>query len=334
MVLYDTYNAFRVALLSLERFNALVNERHQAGYVRGERLQEWVILGRYYLDSCGNTMKYFGEDIPAIIFPNLPPVMMQKEFQDYVKKNSLGKEIWCSAAMESDIPPANLICPECKTGWTIQNCHDTVVVHKTQVIKLDEYADSGTKLSDVLALWNKDNDALWLIQPDKSIRNDRYIDRSIVNSKLGLKNHWQVNERGWITADGDYLTQPSDEAMVNIWTYRHFLCHREHQARIEKQYFQDIFTDAGFKDITLAETKNQYCSCEHCAPWYVVYADKLYFLIGWRKRVISIEIDDSLIDLTRLFAAEETTKGTQNIHAWGRKKCVEYLRTIRNIVRR
>ncbi len=185
-----------------------------------------------------------------------------------------------------------------------------------------------------MALLNKANDAIWRIQSDISIRNDRYIDHTIVDSKLGRQNQWQVNQKGWIKADGDYVTQPGDEAMVNIWTYRHFQCHRQYLARVEKQYFQDIFTKAGFKDITLAETKNEYCSCEHCAPWYVIYADKLYFLIGWRKRVISIEIDDSLIDLTRLFAAEETTKGTQNIHAWGRKKCVEYLRTIRNIVRR
>lgn len=327
---YDSHFAFLEAIKSLESFNRLIAERNKAHYGRREDLRSWVILGRYHLDSCGNTMKYVGKDIPAVIFPNLPPVMMQKEFQDYVKKNSPDKEIWCSASIGSDIPPANLICPECKAGWTIQNCHDTVVAHKLETIPMHSFV--GKKISEVKKHWSLNRTSLWVLQPDASIRNDLYIDLSIVDSEWGRKYQQKVNGRGWIAVEDDYVVLNGDEALVNIWTYRHFLCHRQYQARIEKQYFLDIFTEAGFKDITLAETKNEYCSCEHCAPWYVVYADKLYFLIGWRKRVINIESDDPRINFAELFAEEKTTKGQQAIHARGKEKCVEYLRKIREVV--
>lgn len=39
---------------SLTAFCVLVQERHNAGYVRRERLSEWCVLGRCILDACGN----------------------------------------------------------------------------------------------------------------------------------------------------------------------------------------------------------------------------------------------------------------------------------------
>ncbi len=337
--LYDSHTAFEHALTSLKSLNELIENRHQAGYIRHEKLQEWVILGRFSFDSCGNCMKYIDSPIPAEVFPKLPQIMTQDDFWRFVELFSpTDKKYSFTCSMNSSIPPSYLICPECKTGWTVGNCHNAVVEHKTELVSLERYTHHRCvtleTLNDVMnTLWNTGYGAVWRVQSDKPIRNDKYIDHTIVDSDLGRKYQWQKNERGWITPDVSYRIQPGDEAMVNIWTYRHHNCHRQYLASTEKKYFLDIFTEAGFKNITLAETQNEYCRCDRCAPWYVVCADNHYFLIGWRKRVINIEMDSPRIDFAKLFATEETTKGSNNIHAWGRKKCIEYLTTIKNILK-
>lgn len=328
---YDSHFAFEVALHSLGNLNRLVTERRKAGYERNERLQEWILLGRYSLDTCGNSMKFIGESIPAIVFPGIPPILTRQEFDNYVKEHSSGKEYYFSASIGDDIPQDHLFCPECYQGWTLQNCHDTVVRHESKVISLNNHA--GKTLLEIKEEWNKLIDAIWVLQPDCSIRNDRYIDHTIVaKSKAGSHYDREKNPKGWIAPNDDYMIQPGDEAMVNIWTYRHYSCHRKSQLESEKVYFQEIFTKAGYKHITLTETQNEYCNCERCAPWFNVTADGVQFLIGWRKREINIESTNTRIDFANLFYVEDVTKGENFIHAWSKQKCIEYLQTIRNVV--
>lgn len=330
---YDSTGALLNSLESLEQLNKLIGKRRQAGYVRHENLREWVILGRFRFDSCGNVMKYVGDNIPAVMFPGIPLVMTRDGFHRFAQRNlKPGQKDWFSASMESGIPPENLVCPECGALWTIQTCHDTVISKETRVISLEEFAGTGTTLGMIKDLWRTSKQAFWFVQPDKPIRNDIYIDHTIVDSELGRQYGWEVNKFGWIEAEDHYQIKPGDEAEFNVWTYRHLLCHRLHQARVEHEYFLKIFTDAGYKKIQMTQVKNQYCSCEVCAPWYQVTANKLTFIIGWRKRVISISSDDPRIDFTKLFPNEDVTKDTHYIHAWGQEKCVEYLRTIKNSV--
>jgi hypothetical protein len=313
---YDSREACQKAIESLDALNKLISERHKAHYIREEKLHDWVLLGRYFLDSCGNSMRCNEKDIPAVVFPNFPSVMTGQEFSDYVEQNSpKGKEYWFSFSMENGIPPAALVCPECKTHWIIQNCHDTVVEHRTEVVSLSAFV--GLPIEVLTSTWKTNNQAIWRLQPDHSIRNDVYID--IVGG----------NKLGWIEGKPNYIINPGDEALVNIWTYRHYKCHRAQQAKKEKAYFEKIFAAAGYQKVQLTETKNQYCSCEVCAPWYEVQADKLHFTIGWRKRVINIELTGKHLDFERLFQKEATTIGTDYIHAWGEEKCTEYLSKIR-----
>ena len=188
--------------------------------------------------------------------------------------------------------------------------------------------------------------AVWHIQPDQGIRNDIHIDHAIVDSDLGRKYQWQVNELGWVETKQDRVVLPGDEALVNIWTYRHLKCHRKHQEEVEREYFRKIFSEAGYKNVRMIQVRNRYCQCTHCAPWYNVVADDLFFLIGWRKRVICIQAENPPVNFVELFPDEDVTKGieqtqkgeelyggqitqTTYIHAWGRDKCIEYLREIK-----
>jgi len=317
-MLYDSHEAIRDAITSLRNLNALIRERHQAGYVRKERLQEWVVLGRFYFDSCGNCWKYTGGSIPAEVFPDLPKVMRQTEFSAFIKRSSLpSKTSSFTCSIGDDIPPADLFCPECGTHWTVQNCHDTVIEHETRTVDLNKKA--GQRLVDVVGRWKMNGYAVWRLQPGKSIRNDIYIDSS--------------NKLGWIEPEGEYFINPGDEALANIWTYRHHKCHRQNQLKREQEYFQKIFTEAGFQEIWLSPIENKYCPCNSCAPWFEVVVNSIHFTIGWRKRVISIQSTDPRIVFDKIFPKEDVTKSPHEIHAWGREKCIEYLSTIRKLVK-
>ncbi len=38
----------------LKGLNYLIQDRSRAGYTNGERMKDWIILGRWWADSCGN----------------------------------------------------------------------------------------------------------------------------------------------------------------------------------------------------------------------------------------------------------------------------------------
>jgi hypothetical protein len=74
------------------------------------------------------------------------------------------------------------------------------------------------------------------------------------------------------------------------------------------------------------------------SPWFKVYTTKGPITIGWRKRVINIDWNESDIKAlpTDLFPDEDVTMGgkfgeskkDQYIHAWGYEKAKEYLTKI------
>jgi hypothetical protein len=98
------------------------------------------------------------------------------------------------------------------------------------------------------------------------------------------------------------------------------------RAQKEKEEILKLFGD---RKIFVKETPNEYCDCYICKqlPWFVVVTDKGAVKIGWRKRVININWDQSGINSTaeELFKDEQTTKFDKTIHAWGYEKAKEYL---------
>jgi hypothetical protein len=84
--------------------------------------------------------------------------------------------------------------------------------------------------------------------------------------------------------------------------------------------------------IFVEELPNKYCSRWCCAhlPWFRVTTKKGIFVIGWRKRVISINWAETVDtkDAKTLFAGETVTKGEKSIHAWGLEDARRYVETI------
>lgn len=84
--------------------------------------------------------------------------------------------------------------------------------------------------------------------------------------------------------------------------------------------------------IFVEEIENGYCSDWCCAhlPWFVVTTKVGRFTIGWRKRVISIDWNDTVGTDTAivLFEDEDVTKGLMSIHAWSTEDAKRYIDTI------
>ena len=99
------------------------------------------------------------------------------------------------------------------------------------------------------------------------------------------------------------------------------------QENIEKM--KDLFHKAGFELVYATVIPNGYSDhpVYFTTPWLEVTTSKGPIIIGWRKRVISINWSKSEITAKaeELFKEEDTTKYDRLIHAWSYEKAVDYL---------
>lgn len=83
------------------------------------------------------------------------------------------------------------------------------------------------------------------------------------------------------------------------------------------------------RTIFVEETKNEYLIEPYAKyyPWLIVTTSKGRIKIGWRKRMLNINWEDSIIkeSAEELFPDEDVTKFDKTIHAWGYDKAKEYI---------
>lgn len=106
--------------------------------------------------------------------------------------------------------------------------------------------------------------------------------------------------------------------------------------RLLKEQFYLIFKDSGFLNVVLEEIPNEYSQSYWTLdnPWFNVYTETGHFKVGWRKSVIHLQWNLSILGnldkAEELFPNEDVTKYDNVIHCWSPEKCKEYLKTIRN----
>jgi len=116
----------------------------------------------------------------------------------------------------------------------------------------------------------------------------------------------------------------------------HYSCYRNYRRLLEVDRFTRMLMDIIYKktDYTFELLPNGYCKEKCCShiPWILFHTIDGDIIVGWRKRVISIEWQENYksFNLEELFKNENVTKwtgadGKRGIHAWGREKAYEYL---------
>lgn len=98
-----------------------------------------------------------------------------------------------------------------------------------------------------------------------------------------------------------------------------------------------IFLLAGIPVTKMHQLENKYwpdayVDLRKSSPWWLAITPFGPIEIGWRKRVISIRWDDTpaRLEVTK----DETTKGTDHVHAWSYPKAVEYLSALGHELRK
>jgi len=244
---YDDWEFMQIKTKTIAGLRELFKARRKAGYENNERLRDWIVLGRWYLDSCGNASR-LTEGLSVEEANALNPVITWKEFWDNKPRT---KHI--TSGLDSDLPTETTLCHLCKTPWS-------------EVKELD-----------------------------------------------------------------DVFTQCIPGEMSRFW---HKECWDTYKKSREQKYFYNIFKDAGFNNVGMAEVKNKYCSCELCRPWYDVVVPGGVIKIGWRKNVINIDWSGLRINnKPASFGSENVTQGLNYIHAWGKEKATEYLKLLRENIR-
>lgn len=333
---YDTKIGIQDSIKTLSGFLKLTGERHIAGYIRKEELNQIYVFGDYYFDTCGNCA--IAKPSIKNLYPNIPDVLDHAEYWQFVKARVDEESFYgISFMFYNNIPSENVICPVCNAGWDIGNMRDVVSTENGVVVDATDFI--GKTLFDFKEYYSSLSDAEYYIRGEPFLNNKRFIDLSpwTDNPKTELEKTTVKNDNGWVgTKDGindSYVIEAGDRISLGKVMYFHTDCKKKYLDIVMSQSFKDIFLNAGYKKLDIAPTKNEYCGCEYCAPWYFVKTEIGVFKIGWRKRVINIEFrpknpKKNKINISQLFENEDVTKGNDSIHAWGYEKAMEYLKKI------
>jgi len=88
--------------------------------------------------------------------------------------------------------------------------------------------------------------------------------------------------------------------------------------------FAKLIEVAGFTILKKFHLVNQYDSRSEDDPWLMVFTDMGYIIMGWRKRVISIDWE-GMPDVRGTITDDDVTKENCMVHAWGMEKALTYL---------
>ena len=333
---YDTKDGIQKMIISLHGFNELLKLRREAS--KKEELNEFIILGRWCLDSRGDLGKVSVESARKErkeMLPNIPDVLTREEFSNLICERNIYEErkISFSVTVGSHvvIPPADLHCGKCQLKWDVANCHDVVVAKDPADVDISDFI--GKQLWELQRELAKRTDALYNMPDGIMIRNDRFIDTEPDYYRANTSR----NKNGWLSKEDGldiwYVIQPGDETTFDVWTYYHTACWLDNLNRDSEDQVRKIFGQAGFNIIEMLRINNEYCGCVKCAPWYEVKTSTGVFVIGCRKRVINIDWGKTNLDFLFLFKDEDVTKDETHIHAWSVEAAADYLRRIRIAIR-
>jgi hypothetical protein len=120
---YDTEAGISVFLSrGMEGFHELLKERNAAGYERKERMDQFILLGTWVIDSCGNVglVRDMRIGSTAIESKSLGTVVMLDVLQERMPELSI---TWSHTGIRR-IPDRKSRCLLCGHGWALETLQD------------------------------------------------------------------------------------------------------------------------------------------------------------------------------------------------------------------
>jgi len=193
------------SLRNLTSFHEMLKQRHDASYIRNKSLDEFIILGTYLLDSCGNCFKS-REKI------HCDDVLTKQQFNELFEDNHYSFYL----GSNSHPAPDDKVCCFCKKYWTIDNCSDveTTITHET--IDLKDFVN------------------LYLVVVIENLK-----------SNLEKKFYFDMNEKilyrnsEFIQQNENLIIQPDDKIEASCWTYKHKECVKLEAEEICKKHIEN-----------------------------------------------------------------------------------------------
>lgn len=344
---YDTKEGIEKLLENgLAGLNDLRHARAEAGYGRGERMETWIILGRWVTDACGNFGRIL-DGAPADAYRYVPPVMTMEEWRERAARLE-----WSGTS--SHIPPAHVRCVECQKPFTVEDAHTVQQTNRDANESIPQH--TGRTIREVDAEWQ------WVsaLQTRRIIglTNSAWVDLT-PHKDAATRDYakdWVVNKDGWrecgnktceLLVSRDEVIPPESVAHFAVFEWHHAECLAKLDRDRERAFFDGVLKDAGFCGYALREIPNEYWldgrrGERPAPPWFEVDVPDFGRLkIGWRKRVINIDwsaardvagrkgANSDALDGAKLFADEGVTVGRTYVHAWDKEKCVEYLKKLK-----
>lgn len=324
---YDTKEGVRGYLGSINTFLQLCALRQQAVKVRGEVLNTlYVFGGRFVLDQFGQVLNSYNPST------KVPDVLTIDEYKTYLE----GQE-WCknvggiSYAYETVLPNEHVVCPHCKSGWTIDTMHD-LFANDVQIDDIPLKGFVGKTIRDVFTAFSVFTDAMYIQKFVEFLYNDKYVDMSPAFPDEPESNY-PKNQGGLFKPEGDlydYVVTEGDRACFTKREVFHVKCMREHVTLKCWYNVAKSLQEAGITGYKVEQITNEYDSSYPFYPsWFIVKNDSISLKIGERKKVVHVEVlTETGLNLEELFEKEDVTKSKNCIHAWGYDKVTEYLKTI------
>lgn len=339
---YNTKEGLSKATSTLASFVNIIKERQRAGYDRREHLDEFIVLGRLFLDSCGNCMVDCGFKADEKI-DDLEKVLTRDEFWEKIheydkatKPNVIKPEKMKSPDFDWEsnrdrpyptsiffsakrcLPNPRVFCPVCGRGWAMENIFDCETRSKIESYSFPEFF--GKTLRDIKTEYSRFTDAEYCVLSDRPIQNDRYIDLSPYDEK---HPDWPKNKKGRVgEKEGitdDYVLQPGDMVYFSRTEFYHKSCKQiKLYCKVEEE-FRQALVGAGWKDYWLKAVENKYGSSFYNGPWFEALTPYGTLHLGWRKRVIELKFEHPLIDFKKILSNgvnKDVTVATDYVHCW------------------
>jgi hypothetical protein len=210
--------------------NELVKERGIAGYERDEKLSQFVVMGSWWLDTCGN----------CLAITECPEDLKKYKVLTLDEYHSLFKEKSITGSCGVGPVPYDQLCDVCGKGWTIKNHADAKVT--TDTVKVTTELFVGETVKDLKEYFVKNKAIQYLFWGDYLKRDNKWLEKKDLKDDLVIK-------------EGDLVYVPTR-------IFRHHSCVKLQARRICQEHIKNDGKDYHMPNLAGRHECDEYIKAE------------------------------------------------------------------------